>query len=375
VGVGLDMSTLHSPGGVADRLLARMGVPPPLAQGHLSDDEYDLWMRTSHGGWITDGPFDGMVIPAVDADIRSAYAAVAVLLGWWSYWVARTVRSVDVTAAFRHFICAPDLRAGMCDPRTWRRWGFTRVLIRAHGEIVPISPWGPHGTSLRMGPTWCDELHVAWLDAVGATVLAGRPVEVVEAVHLDPQGCIEGLRPVYAAGHVLDPASDPAAALVRLRRATAAAGRTREADALRVVGSSMVYGNAAREDGDPNGVGRPGPWNFPPLAACVTAGSRAVLAIIEAEASERHSALAARDTDGVTFLASPLGGDLDLGDRGHHHVLSWAEVDEILRPFDALDPFRDGSPFWDVKREDEGQPLRTVVWGSKRYDFFTGGSR
>jgi hypothetical protein len=61
---------------------------------------------------------------------------------------------------------------------------------------------------------------------------------------------------------------------------------------------------------------------------------------------------------------------VDLSDGGSARVLSWGEVSEVLSRFDQLDPFGHGKPFWTLDREQSGQPLWAVVWGSKRNALF-----
>jgi hypothetical protein len=95
--------------------------------------------------------------------------------------------------------------------------------------------------------------------------------------------------------------------LVALRRQARAAGDERLVTLLRVVINAMVYGNPARFDPDGHGGERPGPWCFPPMAATVAAGSRCLLAVLEAEVRIRGSVLAARDTDGALLVASSDG--------------------------------------------------------------------
>jgi hypothetical protein len=221
--------------------------------------------------------------------------------------VALRLRPVDVTNAFRRFLADPNLLARMYSPATWRRWGFTRVALRATGEPLPVEVLGPDGPRLRVVPVWADQLDATWLDAVGATLLSGHPVEVISAVRLAPSGRVQGLTQVQVPGALLRPDHDPAVTLVALRRQAQDAGDQRLATLLRVVVNAMVYGNAARFDPDGHGGERPGPWCFPPMAATVAAGSRCLLAVLEAEVRIRGSVLAARDTDGALLLASPDG--------------------------------------------------------------------
>jgi hypothetical protein len=61
---------------------------------------------------------------------------------------------------------------------------------------------------------------------------------------------------------------------------------------------------------------------------------------------------------------------IDLPDGLSARVLLWGEVSDVLSRFDQLDPFGDGKPFWTMDREQSGQPLSAVVWGSKRNALF-----
>jgi hypothetical protein len=278
-----------------------------LARFPLEDRELSAWMRTLHGAWVTSGPLDGRVFPAVDVDISNAYAAVASLLGWWLCMVAARLQPVDVTKAFRRFLSGPDLLSRMYDASTWRRWGFTRVALRARGEPLPVEVMGADGPRLRFVPAWAEHFDAIWLDAVAATVLSGHSVEVLGAVRLAPRGCLQHLQEVRVPGALLRPDQDPVVTLVTLRRRAQAVGDERLATLLHVLINAMVYGNAARFDPDGHGGERPGPWCFPPLAATVAAGSRCLLAMLEAEVSIRDGVLAARDTDGALLVASPDG--------------------------------------------------------------------
>jgi hypothetical protein len=284
-----------------------MGLKPQLERFGLKDDEQGPWMRALHGAWVTSGPLDGRAIPAVDVDISNAYAAVACLLGWWSYMVAVRLRPVDVTTAFRQFLGGPDLLSRMYKAATWGRWGFTRVALRAMGEPLPIEVLGADGPRLRVVPAWAEHLDATWLDAVGATVLSGHPVDVMSAVRLAPRGRLPGLKRVPVPGALLRPDHDPVVTLVALRRQAQSVGDERLATLIRVLVNAMVYGNPARFDPDGHGGERPGPWCFPPLAATVAAGSRCLLAVLETEVRLLGSVLVARDTDGALLVASPNG--------------------------------------------------------------------
>lgn len=295
---GLDLRRLYSPGTVAEALLAGMGLVPPLAKFPLTDDEYDAWTVGLHGGWVV-ALLCGVPFPAIDIDVRSAYPAVAALIDWWRYLTARQLRRRDVTAAFRAFLASPTLASELMDKATWRRWGLTRVVLRLNGEPVPVELPLRSGTSrLYVTGARADRHGCAWPDAVLSTLAARGPVEVLEGIQLLPIGCQDGLREVAVPGAVLDPAADPVVALVLLRRQAKRAGETRLAAAIRAITNSMVYGNPARFDPATDGVERPGPLCFPPLAATVAAGSRLSLALVDHDLDHRGSFAPYRDTDG-----------------------------------------------------------------------------
>src|ERR1700678_2787627 len=357
MGVGLGLGGAYSPGGTAAQLLLRMGLRPPLAQFRLGDDEYGAWLRAFHGGWVTSGPIDGQPFPALDADVRSAFPALASLIGWWLHLGAQRLQPVDVTGAFERFLAAPDLAQRMLDPDTWLRWGLTRVVVHAQGEPWPIEVAEPTGPRLYVLPTRAESLDGTWLDAVAATELAGHPVQVLRAVRLAPRGRQGGLSTVRVAGARLHPEIDPAVSLVRLRRRAVSEGNVRLASLLRVLANAIVYGNPARFDPDRGGE-RPGPWCFPPLAATVSAAARCVLALIEANVRNRGGLIAARDTDGLLLVASRRGDPIELPNGTTGRALSWCDAEAMFDPFDALSPFGDGQPFWSVQREHHGRPLR-----------------
>ncbi len=296
----LDLRWLWSPGATAAQLLSHMGVAPPLAAFDLSDDELSHWTAGLYGGWVSADPA-GLVFPGIDIDVRSAYPAIAALLGWWNYVTASQLLVSDVRGAFEAFLSAPDLAARMREKTTWRHWGLTRVVLRLDGQPVPLDLVNEDASGSRMFvvPTRADRYDCTWPDAVTATVFAGRPVEVLDAVQLVPVGRQEGLRAIEIPGAPLLPEHDPVVTMVQRRRLAKAEGDARLAAAIRVITNAMVYGNFARFDPDPVHGERPGPWCFPPIAASVAAGCRALLALFDAGVCARGGIVPYRDTDGA----------------------------------------------------------------------------
>lgn len=303
---GLDLRTVYSPGSVAAAVLTQMGTKAPLAQFEVGDAELQAWTAALHGGWVHAEPAHlGVAFPAADIDIRSAFPAVAILLGWWDHMAAKDVAARDVTDELRSFLASPDLPAQMHDAGTWRRWGLTRVVLRLGGEPLPVEIALAGGRSrLVVVPATAERFDAAWPDAVLSTVMAGHPVEVLQAVRLVPGGRQRGLRRAQVLGTELDPRGDPAMALGRRRRLAQDQRDRRRADALRAVTNAMVWGNPARFDPAKSGGERPGPFCWPPLASTVAAGCRCLMALAQAEVGPAWYL----DTDGAILPFAADGG-------------------------------------------------------------------
>jgi hypothetical protein len=354
----IDLRGLHSSGTLAEVLLTRLGVTPPVAKFNLSRREYQAWTAALHGGWVT-ADATGQLVAGADLDVRSCYPTLAYRLGWWNYLTAENVRARRVTRELRSFLAQPlpALRAAMRDPTTWQRWGCTRVVVRPRGEPWPLETAHPADRSMSrlvVHPVEADRRHGTWLDAVAATVAAGHPVEVLEAVRLVPEGTQAGLRSTELLGARLCPGRDPTPRLVALRTKAQDGGSRecdRRADALRGVANALTYGNLARFDpaGDSE---RPGPWCWPPLAATITAAARCVLALAEADLAEAGLGVICRDTDGV--VVSPTDHRDDL-----------RALDEILDRWNRL--AIDGGRFWTITRGTPESPVHVVSFGPKRY--------
>ena len=85
----------------------------------------------------------------------------------------------------------------------------------------------------------------------------------------------------------------------------------------------------------------PGPYCFPPIAACITAGARLMLALLEACVRQAGGRWAFCDTDSMPIIANTTG------DRSRRRdgtcVLSQDDVEAVRRRFDALNPYTPGT--------------------------------
>ncbi len=96
-----------------------------------------------------------------------------------------------------------------------------------------------------------------------------------------------------------------------------------------------------------NAIEEPGEYFFPPHAALITGGARLMVTLLEQLVGNRDGTWAFCDTDSAAIVATEHGGLIscpggpERGENGRHCVraLSWAQVDEIIGRFAALNPY------------------------------------
>ena len=320
--------------------------------------------------------------------------------------------------------------AGLFDPATWRHWGCTVAMVDpVAGEWLPNRVVTDEANvAVGLSPLYSpgQPLPFMWPDLVAAMLKGGKGTfapRVQKAWRLTTIGSLPAPAPVKIPGTGVDLGEgDFFAGLLAARqqlrqRAEKAASegerrvwRRREA-AVKRLGNSAAFGNLARFDRAPAAVtATPATgddvevlspwgatfearlawseddarWTFPPAAAAVTAAARLVVALAEYLLTDMGGTVAAIHTDSLMVPASPEGGlwpcpggpltcpDGDgPGGEAAIKLLSWAEIDRALAPFDALRP--DGLRAWKVEhgtRDDPSRLLQVELFGSNRYVVF-----
>src|SRR5437899_8591330 len=91
---------------------------------------------------------------------------------------------------------------------------------------------------------------------------------------------------------------------------------------------------------------KPGEFCFPPLASLITGAARLMLALLEHSVSRLGVTYAMEDTDSMAIVATKHGGFMpcpggNLAKNGVEGVnaLTWEQVDEIVKKFEALNPY------------------------------------
>ncbi len=369
---------LVSGGSLAKRLWQRSGATPPLAKHAVPDDEaLDQYGAGSHGGWNT-AELRRQVLPGDDVDGRQAYPAAACLAGIHHFLFAEQLHEVDQLDEVRGLSAAAAVGywKPFLDRATYERYALTRCVVLPHGEPWPVELHEFRKPAEGCSPRFyvrpvksAEPIAATFGDVIVASCLSGRPVTVLSAIGLEPFGTDE-LRPIPLRDGVIVPAGeDPLAPLVRLRPPKGTDDRLRAC--IRGISNPAAWGSFARLDQrweKGKLIEEYAAWSWPPIASCIPAIVRMWLAMIDRAVSDAGGAMICRDTDGLAVVSSPEGGKVELADGRIVRALSWAEVDGILRPFNALDPFGDVGTFWTVERKDpSGLPLYILSLGRKRY--------
>lgn len=253
------------------------------------------------------------------------------------------------------------------------------VQIKPNGDMVPVRGRYNHETdNIGINPYYAPPAWYMMPDLIASTLLTGKPPEVLQAYRFIPTGVQPGLRPVMLRGAVkADPRTDDLIRLaieerfkIKRKEAPYDAWTPDQRDAtqqvLKIIANSGGYGiNAERNKEDtakPQSYDvysdgkiavakdwreKPGPFYFSPLAALITAAARLMLALLEGELTRRGGTCATGDTDSMHIVADETAYDLAIEGKGADgqsipqtvHVLSWDDVDDVIRRFTLLNPY------------------------------------
>ena len=128
---------------------------------------------------------------------------------------------------------------------------------------------------------------------------------------------------------------------------------------------------------------RPGAIYFPPVAALIASGARLMLGMLEALVTQAGGTYAFCDTDSMAIVSSANEGTHDYtdhtGKRRTIPVLTWQQVEEIVRRFESLNPYdREAVPGSILEIEQvnfdkagKARQLWTFAISAKRYPLYT----
>jgi hypothetical protein len=134
---------------------------------------------------------------------------------------------------------------------------------------------------------------------------------------------------------------------------------------------------------------KPGEFCFPPMASLITGGARLMLGLLEKCVSDLGGTYAMEDTDSMAIVATeagelvpcPSGPRRTPNGTAAIKALSWKEVDQIAKKFEALNPYgREAVPGSILKIENDNyeganpmekqRQLYCVAISAKRYTLF-----
>lgn len=401
--VELEPAKAFSPASIGKAYLRALRIQPVLErQADFPAEILGHGMAAFYGG-RAECRIRRTSVPVVYCDFKSMYPTVNALMGNWLLLTARRIDIDDNTRAVRRLVNRPDLADVFFDPASWRQLACL-VQIRPDGDILPVrAAYDPAtaGYGIGVNPLTSDQ--PAWYalaDVIAATILGGRPPQVVRAIRLIPKHRQAGLRALKLRGLVdVDPKHDDFfATLIEQRTVTrnnqtlSDVDRDRTQRFLKVLANSTSYGVLAEFitsttanpttvtvvggtgdiwDAETTSPETPGRYCFPPLAACITAAARLMLALLEHAVTSAGGAYAFCDTDSMAIVATPTGGPVTDGIT----ALTWDQVAGIVARFEALNPYnRDLVPgsVLEIEAENyrpDGQQRMLWCWAisAKRY--------
>jgi hypothetical protein len=302
-------------------------------------------------------------VPGLDLDVVSDYADCAALADTRDF-LTHSVTAHHVSGRRQldrmRRLVRDAVKAGLLEhPELWRSLAFLcKVVPRGDVLTAHIELFGAEATVTApivdgSAPYWMTGFDLALalvedLDAGGE----GRVPEIAETWTFEFGPRLRGLHTVgFPGGWVWDPRRDATyrsrdgrtwgnlyllLAAMRLEAATdpglTPAARIRRRGMLKTAANAGAFGmySATVPTGDPSGPHRvitsegvvrapqgepelPGPWAFPPAAALVESAGRLLVTLVMHEVRVRGGSLVQVDTDGVFVVATPDGGEIEVG--------------------------------------------------------------
>ncbi|MGZ4804660.1 MAG: hypothetical protein ACXV9P_18820, partial [Acidimicrobiia bacterium] len=370
--IDLQMTKAFSPASIGKAYLDAMGIRPRLErQPDFARDVLGHAMTAYFGG-RAECRIRRVSVPVVYLDFLSMYPTVNSLMGLWGHVIAARIEVEDATGHVRALVD----RVGVEDCLDPTLWGELPALvqIKPGGDVLPVRARYGNGRSWGIGSNPLDSEEPLWYalpDVIASKLTTGRAPEIVRALALKPVGRQRGLKPIKLRGEIeVDPRTDDLFRVGieqrhRLNDKNGPLGRFLKTFAN---GTSFgIYAEMIRRElagrqrqhvtvhglaeqpftasvGAPE---QPGRYAFPPMAACITAAARLMLAILETLVTERGGTWAFADTDSMAVVATehgklapcPGGPERDEHGRECVQALSWAQIDEIVHRFEALNPY------------------------------------
>jgi hypothetical protein len=420
--IKLQESKAYSPASIGKAYLRRMGIKPILQRQRQFPKEYLGYAQSAFFGGRTSAHIRKVPVPVVYTDFLSMYPTVNSLMDLWRFVTARKITVVEhcqreITELLWH------LTANVADlflPETWKHLtAFVQVI--PEGDVLPSrGRYNAESNDWQVGvnhlyPDRSDSTQALWFslpDVVASVLLTGRIPNIIDAFRIEARGQLKTLESCKLRGVVdVYPREQDFFRVVieerhRLpKRADLSATEKKRLDkALKVLANAASYGIYAemhRQEADRkqnvfcHGIDAepfrcrvahpdvPGEYCFPPLASLITGAARLMLSLLEYSISKLGGTYAMEDTDSMAIVATECGGKIPCagGKRGTIKALSWKQVEDISKQFDALNPYNrdavrtsilkiEDDNYADAETRENQRQLYCLAISAKRYALF-----
>ena len=371
-----------------------MGIKPPPEKFNISDRINGIAAQTFAAG-RSECTVRLTPVPITYVDFFSQFPAISSLLDCREILCAQSLEFADFTNGAIEM--TEHLTPDDCfRPGFWKelRWF---ALVESCEDVVAIrAKFGTRDDSdptlgwnfvLSKQPVW-----VTGPDVIAAKVITGKPLKILSAIQVIPNGVQPGLMPVRLYDQLeVDPLRDDLAIkLIELRSAMKAKS-PELATGLKVAANSAAFGLLCQlnvkdlESPSPLQVfsgeanyptlpvkvwEQPAEFFCPVIASFVTGGSHLLCAMLERSVRDMGGHIAAMDTDSAMIVSTKDGGLVPCTGGPHRlekfqmpsghaavEALSYAAVDQIRDRFEAMNPWRNRLKVPFLKLEEENFAL------------------
>lgn len=349
--ISTPLHKVFSPASLAKSYYTAMGITPPLEKFTIGDDVYGKVMSAFYGA-RTECRIRRVKTPVTLVDFTSMYPTVNALMQLWPLLTSNDVEAWDNTDSVRELIDDLTIEDLFEFPKTiWPRFvGIAR--IRPNEDILPVRAKYGADSTYNIGInylTYDGDLWYAIPDLVASKILTGKSPEILEAISFAEGVHGDTLKPVELRGDItIDPSGDDFFRWVIEERARVKTSNPTLAEFLKVLANSGSYGIFAemvRDDSEATvdmfsapdtpwrtkvrHPERPGKYAFPPIAACITAAARLMLAMLEKCVVDAGGSWVFCDTDSMAIVSGTT----------EFPSLPADVVDTIIERFDLLSPY------------------------------------
>jgi hypothetical protein len=422
--INLQPTKAYSPASIGKAYMRAMGIGPILERQPNFPAAYLGFAQTAFFGGRTSAHIRKVPVPVVYVDFLSMYPTVNGLMDLRRFLVARKVRVIEHCQAEIDKFLRTLTPEKLFRPDTWKRLPAFVKLI-PNGDLLPSR--GKYSVASNDWQVALNYLYAPdhepskglWFslpDVAASVLLTGQIPLIVDAFRLDPVGKQPGVGPARLGGEVeVNPLmQDLFKTMIEQRKSLVKRKELSEQDvnrldkALKVLANATSYGIFAemnRQESEKKMKVRchgldpepyectvihpeqPGEFCFPPLASLITGAARLMLALLEHSVTQLGGTYAMEDTDSMAIVSTKEGGTIPCKGGKHSvkdgteviNALSWRQVDEIVKKFEALNPYdRNVIPGSVLKIEDDNydpgtgkqRQLHCLAISAKRYALF-----